>query len=216
MTVPITFNAGLTPTKVANMALSKLGLRSTIGSLSENSPEAAQCSLWYKLSLAQTLEAYNWNFARARRDLELYTDVDGNITFGPPVEWQFRYQVHPSVLVARYLENPLGPYADAIPFTIEFNADGTKSILTNIPCAKLVYTIDVTDDQFVALYPGYFINAFTSCLASNIAFSLTGSMPMQQSKVQEFLFLVKAGSAIDGNSTVDSKPREAEAIRGRD
>lgn len=212
----MTFNASLTPLMLANMALSKLGLRSTIGSLSENSPEAAQCLMWYKMSLAQTLSAYNWNFARARRALELYTDPDtGDITQEPPPEWAFRYQMHSSILTPRFLENPGGRQSDAIPYSLEYASDGTLSLLTDLEDAVLVYTADLTDDQSVTLFPPHFIEAFTSCLAMNIAFTLTGSLPLKQEKTQEFILFLKAASAIDGNSVIDDKPRDAEGIRGR-
>lgn len=204
----MTFNASLTPVLLANMALSKLGNRSTIGSLSENSPEGNQCRLWYKQSLAQTLAAFNWNFARATIALTEHS-------FDPPDNWSYRYELHPSVLTPRYLKNPAGPDADSVPYTIEYTADGSLSLLTDLEDAELVYTIDLTDDQFIGLFPPHFINAFTSCLAANMAFTLTGSMPLESKKQQEFAFYLNVASAIDGNSTVADKPREAEAIRGR-
>ncbi len=79
----------------------------------------------------------------------------------------------------------------------------------------MIYSIDITDDQFVTIYPPSFINAFTSALAANMAFSLTGGMDITKSKQQEFLFYIRNAAGMDGNQVIADKPREAEAIRGR-
>ncbi len=202
------FNASLTPVGLANLALIKIGSRNVIGSLSENSPEGRALSSWYKISLAQTLESFNWNFCRKRLLLEVHAD-------DPPPDWGFRYKWDSSMLILRELYNPLGPNADAIPYTVEMSDDGSKSILTNLEDATMIYTRDVTDDSFVTLYPPSFINAFTSALAANIAFTITGSQAIAQAKQQEFVYFVRNAAGMDGNQVIADKPREAEAIRGR-
>lgn len=59
-----------TQLELANMALSHIGARDNIPSLAENSVEARTVSLWINPSRRQTLEAYNWNFARRRVELQ--------------------------------------------------------------------------------------------------------------------------------------------------
>lgn len=206
---PVTFNNGFDQVLLCNMALSKLGSRSKIASISENSAEADACRTWYKISLAQTLSAFNWGFARAKLLLtESTSDPDS-------VDWAYRYDYPANCLLARFIENPAGKDEDAIPYEVQYAPNATKSILTNQADAKLVYTIDVTDIAFIEMYPVEFINAFTSALAANMGFTLTGDKQLVQMKQQEFLFLVRVAAAQDGNQEVADKPREAEGIRGR-
>lgn len=202
------FNAGYTPVSLANLALFKLGSRSVLGSLAENSPEGYAMTAWYKISLAQTLEASDWNFCRKRVTLTLHTD-------DPPDDWAYRYAWESDILKLRHLFNPMGPEADAIPYTMEMSDDGSRSILTNLADAIMIYTKDVTDDTFVSIYPPSFIQAFTSALAANTAFTLTGSLPLVGQKQQEFIYFIRSAAGMDANQTIADKPRDAEAIRGR-
>lgn len=210
MPTPVTFNDGIDQLTLCNMALSKLGDRSNITSVNENSAEAQQCRLWYKMSLAQTLAAFNWSFARARIDLTVDPISD------PPLpEWSYRYLYPTNCFRVRYIVNPCGKEADAVPYVAEFSPSATRSICTNLAEATIVYTVDMTDVAYINLYPPEFINAFTSALAANMAFTLTGNVNITQSKQQEFLFLVKLAAGNDANEGIPEKPREAEAIRGR-
>jgi len=101
--------------KICNMALSNIGAKSTIESITENTPEAKRCNLWYDFSRLQTLEIFDWNFAQKRLTLALHSDV------APDGVWTFRYQYPSDGANIRFLQNPAGETADAIPFTIELS-----------------------------------------------------------------------------------------------
>lgn len=200
------FNTGLTDVHIANLALSKLGARSRLQSMQENSPEGEQVRLWYDISRAQTLQAYPWSFAKKRAALVEHTD-------GPGVEspWSMRYYYTTDSLVFRYIENPLGPEADAIPFTTE-KLNGVSTILTDVEDAYGYFTLDVED---VLQYPPMFIDAFAACLAWHIALPITGSQNIATDMANQFRYLIRVAAANDANEQVSRPPREAEGIRAR-
>jgi len=67
------------PTDIAlcNRALSALGTRSKISSLSERSPEAIECALIYDTTRTSLLQAAHWDFARATAYLTLLKALPG-------------------------------------------------------------------------------------------------------------------------------------------
>lgn len=190
---------------IANMALSHIGARAIMNSIEEDSPEAQQVRLWYESCRAQTLQAYNWNFARKR--------IQGSKSTSPAPEfdWEFRYVYPPDALSIRQIENPFGHQADAIPFSIE--SDGqTKSIVTNLDNARIIYTYDLTDtSQFSPL----FSEILSINLASKIAFTLTGRAELKQALSEQYRFQLLVASAHDGNEQIGKQPRESEFIRTR-
>lgn len=202
------------------MALSNVGARQSIESLTENSSEAKTVNLWYDISRRTVLEAYDWNFARKRVTLAL-DDED------PPENiWEFRYIYPSDCIVARRLQQPeyaINPLfstshftmsePDAIPFTIEMNSTGNeKTILTDLEDAILVYTFDQED---INTFTNHFIYTFSYALGYNIAFQLTGKRSTQQDMFQYYNILVGQAAMHDANEMVDRPPREAEHIRAR-
>lgn len=189
------------------MALSVIGARSTIESFTEDSSEAQQVDTWYNYSRVQSLEAFNWNFARKRVAMALH-DEDA-----PDVEWLFRYQYPADCVAAREIQNPLGTTANAIPFQIEADATGeSKSILTNTEDAVLIYTWDLTS---TVLFSAFFIEALVHVLAYHIAFPLTGSRKIKEDMLGVYNTLLRQAPAHNANEGVEVLPREAEWIRGR-
>lgn len=209
--------------KIARMALSHIGARSRIESLTENSTEAKEANLWYDFTRRQTLEAFDWDFARKRLQLALHGDA------APEGVWEFRYQYPSDALIVRRLENPIIPvrstgftgrsfdeltgiHGDAVPFEIEIAPDGTKSLLANLEEAKAVYTFDQTN---VVLFSDLFIEAFSRALASKIAFTLTGKRQIQDDQLRIFFALVAQAQKSNANQQVQPPPRDAEWIRKR-
>lgn len=209
---------------IARMALTHVGARNTIESLSENSPEAKVCKLWYDPSRKQALEAFDWNFARKRQALAVHNDAP------PEGVWLFRYQYPADCIAARRVENPVisatsggvftseafkhvvGVNPDAVPFEIETSNDGTISILTDLEDAILVYTFDLTNEN---LFPMMFVEAHSRVLAARIAFSLTAKRSIADDQFRMFLALVSAAEKRNANEQVQKPPRDAEWIRGR-
>lgn len=192
-------------TKICNMALSNIGTRSRIESITEHSVEAEECALWYDYSLLQSLEAYDWSFARKRQPLSL----DG---YSPPAEWIFQYQYPADCVAMRRIWNPAGDKADAVPYEKETNPDQNPVILTNMEDAVGVYTFFLTNSQ---LYTPFFVSLLGHALGSNIAWNLTGDRDVVQKEANAFTNLTKVAPAYDANERVGEQPRDAEWIRGR-
>lgn len=199
------FNTGFTSLQIANMALSLIGAQSTITDLNENSPEAAQIRTWFEFSRAQTLQAYDWNFARQRAALVAFTDSIDYTNFA------FRYHDLTDSISIRLIWNPAGPDADAVPYSTE-TFSGEKTILTDMEDAVAVYTHDETD---VSLFPPLFVEALAACLGYHIAFVLTGSQEIKDKMAATFQVLVRTASGVDGNEQQSKAPRDADSIRAR-
>lgn len=196
----------ISETQIANMALSHIGTHS-IESLNEaNSAEAKQCRLWYSFALKDMLEAYPWKFAGRRKVLETHAQA------APEDEWSFRYKLPADYVKARSLVNPVGEDADAVPFDLDVADDGTVTLLTSLEDAELRYTFEQTN---TTVFSANFILALSYALAAHVAYPITGK-PQLTAKMREFAAgYISVAAASDGNSTIQRKPREAEAIRAR-
>ena len=203
---PTTF----TTVVIANMALSELGTRSSISSLLENSPEAKQVNLWYDFARLNTLESYNWAFARKRVALDLFPNTT-DITAVPSV-WTYRYSIPTDMVAARYLQNPLGDHADAVPYEIEQSSTGVPTLLTNMPEATLVYTSNVTNQ---ALFTPMFVTALAALLASLISLAVTGNESLKDYLFGVFRQRIRLAATSDASQRMEPPPRDAEAIRAR-
>ena len=212
--------ATISPVRICNMALSHIGARSRIETLSEQSAEAKECSLWYDYSRLATLEGFDWSFARKRLQLALAGD--------PPLDdtWCFRYQYPVDCVAAREIVNPslvrIDPgyntllftdRTDAIPFEVEISDDGTaNTILTNQPEAILKYTFD---QEQTSIYSPYFVKAFSRHLASQIAYALTGKVAIADRNFEVWQLMMIRASGHNANERVGEPERDADTIRGR-
>lgn len=203
------YTDGLTDVTVVNMALSKIGARSTLDSMSENSAEGQQARLWFALARSQTLQAYNWSFARRRKTLVESSDTPVDTE----MEWGYRYKYATDALAVREIWNPMGKDADAIPFETEFDSTrSAKTILTDQEDAVAIFTVDVPS---VASWPALALEAFATCLAWHMAFPLTGDRNIAAEQAANFRFIIAHAAAHDANEAVKRAPRDAEWIRGR-
>ncbi|MEK9753367.1 MAG: hypothetical protein VW338_09170 [Rhodospirillaceae bacterium] len=193
--------------KICNMALAHIGAKSTIESLDEDSAEAQQCKLWYDWARYQTLEDFNWPFAKRRRTLAVHGDV------APSGVWTFRYEYPSDCVKARAIVNPLGEDKDPVPFEVELSDNGEeRTILTDMEDAILLFTFDLTNP---ALFSSRFIDALSWRVAHRIAFSLTGDARIAQNAMQIYnaMLINAAGSAAD--ESAPRTPREASWIEAR-
>ena len=192
---------------IANMALSHIGTRSNIESLSENSVEAKQASIWYDHCRLQTLEASDWNFARKRLTLALHGEA------APDGVWAYRYQYPSDCIFARRIKNPLGSLADQVPFNIELNTTGEeKTILTNMENAELVYTKNV---ESPSLFPTLFVDAVSHLLASYMAYPLTGTRSIKTDELNIYAAILRIAAANNANEQAEAPPRDAPWVAGR-
>jgi hypothetical protein len=200
--------ATISKVKIANMALSHVGASSTIETFTEETSTAGIVDLWYDFSRLQVLEAADWPFARKRQALATHADD------APILEWQFRYQYPADCVSLRRLVNPLGPTADAVPMEIELsNDDQTKTILTNLESACVVYTKDL---ETTALFSPFFIEALSYLLAHHIAFPITGKQSLTNRMLEVYNGYIQQAPSIALNEEVSRPKRDAPWIRNRD
>lgn len=213
--------SNLSKTQIGNMALSNLGAKANIESFSEASKEARAISLWYDHSRITTLEDFNWNFATKRATLTSHSEI-------PPAGiWGFRYQYPADCLVARYLQNPeyvassrtiwdipqVVVEPDSIPFQIEMSSNGeTKTILTDLEGAVLVYTFDQQDTTHM---PRNFAIALSFMLAYFICIPITGRADLKEAMGRYYQFHMQRAAGRNSNEAIARPPREAESIRAR-
>ncbi|KKN58466.1 hypothetical protein LCGC14_0551980 [marine sediment metagenome] len=201
------------PTHIANMALSHVGA-SDIESLEEDSSEANQSRIFYDICRRQTLEAFDWTFARRRQEVALHGDIISETADDPLAGvWGFRHQYPADALVIRKIQNPNAPPGDDFPFEIELSLDGeTKSILSNIENPVIVYTRDIED---TGLFSALFSLALSYLLASLIAYPLGKKEKVVARVIRSYDVSVTNAAANDANERMPTPERDADTIRAR-
>lgn len=155
---------------ICNMALGYVEAR-TISSISENIPEAIQCSLHWDNARRSTLRDFPYRFAQQRFQLEevalpalyqrkslfgagtFWALVYGNSLIkagGGGLQWSHCYKVPECLKIVRVHDGR--DRVHRIPFAIEL-VDGSPCIFTNIARAQATCTIDIEDvDQWDELF----------------------------------------------------------------
>lgn len=200
----------ISPTQICNLALSNIGARSSVEDFTtEDTAEANECLLWYDFSREQALRMHNWSFARKRLTLASHA-VDP-----PDGLWSFRYQYPFDCLKALRLVNPFGRQANAIPYDIETAEDAgavTRSILTDLDNACLLYTFDVKD---TTLFTPFFVELLSYGVAQHIAFALTGKREIKADMLKIYTQMTLLAPRADAQEGIDEEVRDADQIRAR-
>ena len=183
---------------ICNLALLRLGTRSSITALTEGSVEANACSLVYFLLRDTLLAAHPWNFATRRVGL---ADLGA-----PPDQWRHRYAYPSDCLHARTIQPPQG-HVNVVPFEVSGDVDAggnaIKVILCDVPAAELVYTAKITTPL---LFPPHFIEALSWMIAAELANALSGDDNLAQNAMQMATQAITAGRANDANEA--SRPQD--------
>ncbi len=197
---------------ICNLALLRLGTRSSISALTEGSTEANACALAYPIVRDTLLAQHRWSFATRRVAL---ADL-GN----PPDNWAFRYAYPPDCLHARALHPPAPPQptggppavdATSLPFEVSADCDASgnpiRIVLADQPGAELVYTARITT---AAQFDAGFVEALSWTLAAELAITLTGDKIIAQYCLQTAAAAVAGAKANDANESpfVDDRPAE--------
>jgi hypothetical protein len=211
--------ASISKVKIANMALSHIGADSTIESFTENSTEALQVDLWYDWSRIQTLEAFDWSFARKRLALAEHSEDP------PEGQWAFRYQYPADCIAFRHIANPfnrtfLDPndltesvITDAVPFELEMDStDIAKTILTDMEDACGVYTFD---QEITSTFTAHFIDALSYMLAHRLAMPITGKLSLRDKMLETWQYYINVAPAQNANERVGRPERDALWVRVR-
>jgi hypothetical protein len=197
------------PIDISNMALSNVGVRSRIASLSEASEEARVCNLHYGLAVERCLTLFPWPFATRRQALAL-------IETSPNSEWAYRFALPNDCVEARYIEGSSRniPVESKVPFQVEAAADlSQQTVLTDEPAPVLVYT---TKNLGAGQYPAYFVNLVSWELAAAI------TLPLRLSEESWKLAITGARQAMTDsrahalNQGQEDQPLDSEFVRARE
>lgn len=204
--------------QIANLALSRIGTRSTVADLGEDSPEARSFNIIYEIARDETLEAMDWGFARCR----LYLADLGE----PPVDWAYRYAYPTDCLKMRGILNPLqsgvvvtGPGAfglaavpgrgggcGVLPYEVAIDLDGQgndlKVIYCDQPQAQAHYTKRVAN---TTLFPPGFVAALSWACGAQMAVPLTGNLNLMQACQTMWHQTVATAAAADANEGVQQQ-----------
>jgi hypothetical protein len=184
-----------TDVDICNMALGKIGTRTTIVSLTEGSNEANQCNIYYTNTRDALLRSHRWDFIRNQASLALIADATIGQTV--PIPWAYEYAYPSDCLKPWYMiPNPVST-PGTYPFPTNFPAisvdnppvkyvvgtdivNGVRRqvILTNLPQAILVYGVSGIDPSF---YDTQFVELLSIALAAAICVPLTGNAELKNS-----------------------------------
>ena len=195
-----------TDADIGNMALSKLGTRSTITNLTENSTEARQIAIWYAIVRDDLLRIGDWNFAR------VYQALAASGT--PPARWAYSYAYPSDCLKFRRIDAQISVQAIDPAVTFEIATDGTnRMIFTNYAQAIGVYTQRVIDPNRM---DPEFIVALSTCLAAAIALPITQKESIANARIVEARGVVERAAADSANEEVNNEnDRLAESLQVR-
>lgn len=160
---------------ICNMALGHIKSKSTIASLDEESNEAKKCKLFYSQARDETLEEFNWHFAKRNIVLaEIGT---------APLGWAYQYAYPADGIAVRRV---ITAYRDDDPVPFELahsDINDTVVILTDREAATIEYTKRVTN---TILFSPLFIAALSYKIASYIAMPLTGKQDLRDDAIAAF------------------------------
>lgn len=217
---------------VVNLALTEIGQRTTISSISppDGSTAAQTAALIYTPKIQALLRSALWGFARKQAPLSLYKSlvVGNQISSNPPPQgFLYEYLWPSDCLRMRFIiptaqmappGTPLTTAPNAIPplYTpptrIPF-VDGSDTdpqgnplrvILSNLPLAQAVYTFDAS--QLPALWDSLFLTAATSLLGAYFSNSLSRDRAQMDQQVGIARGAVEAArmqNASEGTPTAD-------------
>jgi hypothetical protein len=181
---------------IYNMALSRLGTKSTVAATTENSVEAEQLSIHYANARDCVLAGYDWGFARRSLTLARRTET-------APTGWSYLYSYPTNCARFRGIGNPLS--FPVIPFKIlsieDSGGNDVKAIAINLTSAEGWFTKIITNTE---LFDPMFVNALAWELASRVALPITQKESIWQRCVQMATATIPMAAAVNGNEGTDS------------
>lgn len=232
-------------TAICNRALSSIGTRSTIASLTENSNEAEQCNLIYAATRDELLQMAFWNFAGKTDYLSLLKSAPGTpsnptgtttwSTAYPSPPWLYEYGYPSDCLQVRYLVPQVQTGYAGVPF---MSNQVTMYPYVQGPAARFEIASDtnsqgsrincVLTNQYQAISrytmritdpqlfgPG-FVQALVAALAAKLAQPLVGDAKLANQKFQESNYWTVQARESDGNEGLTVIEQQASWILARD
>lgn len=202
--------------EICNTALQRVGVTQTIDSLTQRVKEAAVCNLVYSMTREKVLTDGRWPFARKYQVLALSGEA-------APINWRYRYVYPNDCLSVRSIFPNLGAGSDPdvtreyrrqnpTAFEIVLDANGDRTICTDLPDAVLEYTMNITNPM---RFDARFSSAFAWAIASEIALPLARDAKYMQNALS--MYQIEIGQALAAALNEESKPEESESefVRGR-
>lgn len=167
---------------ICNVALGMIGEES-IGLITEDTPGATACNVFWETSRDATLAGMHWSFCTKRVELSQSSTT-------PDFGWSYQYPL-PSDLLE--------------PITINEGTEAQWAIeeanlLTNESEVELLYSAKITD---VAKWSALFIDAFATRLAADIVPRVKRDFGLQQKLMQLFDYKLSKAQSWDSSRRYD-------------
>lgn len=162
---------------ICNLALSKIGARKSISSLTEAGLEAETCNLHYEHLRDMLLQSHPWNFAIARASLS------ENAT-SPAFEYENQFYLPADYLRAIKLYNE----------SQSWKVEGDQ-LLTDANTVNLIYIKKQTNPTF---FPPLFVECLATLLAAEIEEEITNDTSKSAKLRQEFKEKFREAKRRDG------------------
>lgn len=190
---------------ICNLALSRVGISSTIAALDETSQEAIACNAVYEQARDEVLRDFPWPFARKYVELGLVEEE-------PNDDWDYSYRYPSDCIRALRLVSGDPQGRTRIPFQLGHDDSG-RLLFTDEEDAELIYTARFTD-------PAHFDPTFASALAWRIAVDIAAPLARsdsQRERAEAGYKQALAQARVDAlNEEVEAAPAEAEWIQARE
>lgn len=199
-----------TPTEIANLSLSHIGIGREIADLdTENSEEAQACRRFYPTTLETVLRDFPYPFANTFAEGQLVEE-------DPNTEWGYSYR-YPSgcIKLIRILSGLRNDNRQSrVPYKIGRDSVG-RLIYTDMENACFEYTHFEED---TSKFTPDAVMAFSFRLAAYIAPRLTGGDPfkMGDRAIKYYMMEVQVARANAVNEQQDEEKPQAEWLRARD
>ena len=191
-------------TDICNAAISHVGTRSKISSITEGSQEANACLTHFAMVRDATLRAFDWNFARKTVALaNISLPIPAGQTVAPTsnvARWSYEYLIPTDCIRLRRLNDvPLIVLPETF-CELAADTDATGAtinvILSNTSPVSAIYTAQVTDPN---RWDTGFVDAVTYGLAARVCFELSGKEEREKALTQMWQMALREAAAQAAN-----------------
>jgi hypothetical protein len=194
-----------TQVEICNEALTHIGAKNLITSISEQSKEASRLNAVWNRARDNVLQRHRWNFAKKQVALAIVSGVEVS-------GWDYVYAYPTDCVTPRELwqEDVTG---DPIAFASAISADSdARYVLTNQESAELIYTARITQ---IATYSPPFCTVLAWELADMVCMPLTADLELKKwANTQARATLIQAATQ-DANEQVRDIKHDADWIKAR-
>lgn len=229
---------------LANRALSMIGARAQIASLSETSTEANAVSIWYQPTYEQLARTAAWNCLRQQATLTLLAaavgtpeNVDGTTLPLPPPPWLYQYATPSNSLQIRYLvpslpnQTPAGttplttasvtawafiPGAMQIPFVVAYSTDSNNSPREVILTNQSqAQAVYTVNQSNPVIFDSLFEQALVSSLAAFLVPALSLDIALMDRAIKQVESAISIARVRDGDEGTTSQDHIPDWMRAR-